>query len=92
MDSCRVTPTNLRFSPAPDNRASGLLGYVEFDYCDLHVDGVTVRRSASGTLVLAFPERVDSRGHRHPVLRPLNDTARLFLEEQILTALGLTGD
>ncbi|MCB9914840.1 MAG: septation protein SpoVG family protein [Planctomycetes bacterium] len=87
MASLRVS--EVRLMPAADTR-SGLLGFVAFVLNEaLRVDGVALRRTADGRLVLSFPARRDRKGQDHPILRPLGDQARESIERQIFEALGL---
>lgn len=85
--------TNVRFTPATcrDVR-SGLLGFVSFllGGC-MHVDGVSVRKTAAGRTTLTFPARRDSRGQDHPYLRPVDQQTRISIESQIFASLGLSG-
>jgi len=71
----------------------GLLGWASFElYGHVRLDGVAVRRTRDGRLTLAFPERRDATGRRHPVVRPLNDEARREIEQQVFAALGLDAE
>lgn len=85
--------SEVRYSPASrDDSALGLLGYASFLINGaVRVDGVAVRRSLAGRLILAWPARTDAAGKRHAYLRPISDEARLALEEQVLSALGMAG-
>ena len=77
-------------SSSPRDRETGLLGWVALEVDGLLVvDAVAVRRTRDGRLVLSFPERTDSQGRRHPLVRPLDDAARRAIERQVLAALGL---
>lgn len=69
--------TRVRFLSAPAQEARhGLIGFASFKIGDLLVDGVAVRRSATGGLVLAFPRRKDRAGRAHDTVRPANQQAR----------------
>ncbi|HIE70682.1 MAG TPA: hypothetical protein EYP98_11155 [Planctomycetes bacterium] len=65
---------------------SGLLGFVSVFYGDLVLDGLTVRRTAEGHLTLSYPQRRDNQGRRHPLIRPVDETARLRIERAIFDA------
>ena len=79
----------IRFTPSSDAEAArGLLAYVKLEYGPLVLDGITLRRHADGRLGLAFPERTDSRGRRHPLVRPINDAARVEIEGEVLRELN----
>ena len=81
---------DIRFSPAPETlKRRGLIGWVAFTINDrLRVDGVALRSTPDRRAVLSFPARRDGRGRRHFFLRPVSDSARQELEEQIFRALG----
>ena len=70
------------------NAESGLLGWVSCSINgSLRLDGIAVRRTAGGRLALSFPARTDSRGGRHPIVRPLDDEIRRAIEAAVLGAL-----
>lgn len=72
-------------------REQGLLGWVSFRVeGSILVDGVAVRRTLNNGLALSFPEPTDSRGKKHRPVRPLNDEARLRIEHQVFSALGIS--
>ncbi|MCK6446184.1 MAG: hypothetical protein L6Q99_07295 [Planctomycetes bacterium] len=90
-----MTPrvTDIAFKAAPRAmEARGLLGWVRFTLDGRYgVDGVGVRRTASGRLALAFPERIDGHGRAHSVLRPLDVATRRGIEVQVFDALARDG-
>ena len=65
---------------------SGLLGFVSVFFGDVVVDGITVRKTAEGRLTLSFPERRDRLGRRHPIVRPIDNKARLAIEKAVFGA------
>ena len=65
------------------------MGFLEFDYGDLHVDGIALRRTTAGRPALSFPERTDRTGRRHAIVRPIDDEARQRIEHVVFAALGL---
>jgi len=69
---------------------SGLLGFVSIFYGDLILDGITVRRTEAGRLTLSFPERRDSQGRRHTLIRPIDDEARIRIEKAVFDAATVT--
>jgi hypothetical protein len=88
-DPVRITEVNLTAS-SPGDRATGLLGYVAATLNGtVRLDGLILRRTASGQLALSFPARRDARGNQHPYVRPVDDASRRDIEHQIFTALGL---
>ena len=66
---------------------TGLLGFVSLFAGDLIVDGVTVRKTAKGRLVLGFPQRRDRNGRDHAIVRPVDKAARRAIERAILGPL-----
>jgi DNA-binding cell septation regulator SpoVG len=85
--------TGIRFTHTSGREAAGgLLGWVTCTLTgSLQVDGIGIRRTRAGRLVLTFPVRRDTKGRRHPILRPLDRQARLALERQILAELERQG-
>ena len=81
--------TNLRFTAASRRQhRAGLLGWLSFNLDGtLRLDGVTLRRTMAGRLALSFPERTDSSGQQHPIIRPLDNNARRRLEQAVIAAL-----
>lgn len=72
------------------DRQRGLLGWVSLVLDDsVLLDGIALRRTANGHLKLSFPARRDRDGRAHPYVRPLDNEARLAIEEQVLAALDL---
>ena len=89
MSSHDIVVSSIRYVPAgPEDQQRGLLGWVSCALGLIRVDGIAVRRTLSGRLALSFPR---GRG-RHPVVRPLNDEARLAIEEAVLASIGWGGD
>ena len=79
-------------SAGAQDRVSGLLGWISCVLNDgVRLDGIALRRTTEGRLVLSFPERRDGAGRRHPYIRPVDDEARRAFEHEILTAIGLDG-
>lgn len=70
---------------SPADLRSGLLAFVQISYGDLLID-VTARRTDDGRLAISFPERRDSMGRRHSVVRPVDDSARSAIEACIFRA------
>lgn len=75
-----------------DDQRTGLLGWISVFLGDLIVDGITLRRMASGRLGLSFPQRRDKAGREHAIVRPLDNDARLRIEREILGQLGQRDD
>ncbi|MFG0319484.1 MAG: hypothetical protein ACF8XB_19595 [Planctomycetota bacterium JB042] len=72
----------------PDLQARGLLGWASFRHGVLRLDGVAVRRTRDGRLVLSFPVRHDRAGRQHDVVRPADATARRTIEADVLAAVA----
>lgn len=80
---------DIRFVGAsPAYAASGLLGWLSFSVGPLRLEGVTLRRTATGRLALSFPARQDRLGIAHAIVRPLDDATRRAIEAQVFRALG----
>jgi hypothetical protein len=76
-------------SAPPELLETGLIGWLTLDVGGtLRLDSVALRRTQTGKLTLAFPEKVDGRGRRHALVRPLNDEARRRVEAAVFAALG----
>ena len=87
------TINDLRVTRAPRRLARrGILAYVSFRIGPLVTDGVVLRKTRAGKLTLSYPCRRDRRGRSHPLLRPVDDSARRALEQSVLDELGLGGD
>jgi DNA-binding cell septation regulator SpoVG len=67
---------------------TGLLGWIGVDFGNLFVDGIALRKSAEGKLILAFPKRKAGNGQLHAVVRPVTNEARIAIEREILAQLG----
>lgn len=70
----------------------GLLGYLSVTYGDLILTGLVLRRTASGRLAIAFPEKTDGVGLRHAIIRPASPGVRQEIEDELLWQLGKRGD
>jgi len=53
-----------------EDKRAGLLGFISVEYGTLILDGIVLRRTASGRLALSFPARTDRSGRRHSYIRP----------------------
>ena len=74
-----------RASAADDAR--GLLGFLRCRYGLVLLDGIAVRRTADGRIVLSFPEKRDRGGRAYPIVRPADRAARSAIERQVLQGL-----
>ncbi|MEO0652580.1 MAG: hypothetical protein AAFZ65_18050 [Planctomycetota bacterium] len=88
MLEARVTDVAFAGASSAD-RDRGLLGWVRLRAGDLLVDGIAVRRTRGGRLTLSWPSRRSSSGASFAYVRPINDRARAWLEEQVLDQLRL---
>ncbi len=85
--------TAVRFSAASRRDVrSGLLGFASFEFAGFRFDGVAVRRTRDGRLVLSFPERTDKYGKRHETARPVDAASRKSIESAVFVALHLDRD
>ena len=77
-----ISISDVRFTSADPRQARrGLVGWISATVNgSFRLDGLTLRRTRAGKLVLSFPCR---RGG----FRPLDDTARRALEQQVLKAI-----
>lgn len=84
-----VSRVVMTVAPAREKRA-GLVGWVT---CvvggELRLDGLSVRRTLDGRLIVSFPSRKTRRGVERPYIAPLDDAAREGIQRQILAALDL---
>ena len=80
---------NVRFTPArPKDQALGLLGWVSCTIDTLvRLDGLAVRRTLDGRIVISFPARRTPSGERYHYVRPFDEDVRRVLEDQILAAI-----
>jgi DNA-binding cell septation regulator SpoVG len=70
----------------------GLVGYVSLSIDGaLRLDGIALRRTIDGDIVLSFPTRIDRRGHEHALVRPLSDEIRRAIERDVLHEIALQG-
>lgn len=91
MDALRVTSVKFVRSSAGAAR-SGLLGHIQITLNGtLLLDGLALRRTASGEVRLFFPERRDRAGRIHKVAWPLSAADRASIERQVLDALAAQG-
>ena len=82
--------SHLRYTPATTaDERKGLLGFVSCHYGALVLDGIALRRSADGRLLLAWPGRRDTHGKQHHSVRPVDDAARVALESAVFAELKL---
>jgi hypothetical protein len=82
--------SDIRFTAAgPEDITRGLVGWTSFVLNEqLRVDGVTIRKTATGRICLSFPARTTPQGRRRFFIHPMSDSARLDIERQILGVLG----
>lgn len=85
--------SDVRFVPAGAAAVrTGLLAWASCTCAGLRIDGLAVRRTRQGLLVVTFPARLDGRGARHPIVTPLDPGVRRRIVEEILEAFrGRTG-
>ena len=77
---------------SPAESKSGLIGWVSCVLDDsVQLDGLTLRCTADGRFTLSFPAHRDNAGRHHPYIRPLDDSSRREIEQQVFKALRLEG-
>ena len=82
--------TDITMVPAPpSDRRRGLLAFLSFTVGKLRLDGVAVRRTRSGEIVLSFPKRRDRNGLERSLVRPTDAEARRRITFEVLKALDL---
>jgi len=84
----RLVVTNVHFSKADASlQKTGLIGWISCEVnSSLKLDGITLRRTQDGRHVLSFPAKTDHRKKRF-LITPLNNAARMDIEQQIISAL-----
>ncbi len=83
---------DLRLTRAPRHLArAGLLCWARGRLGRLLVDGLAVRVTRRGRLVVTWPTRRDSRGHEHRLVWPLDRAVREAVRAQVLAALRRRG-
>ncbi len=85
--------TEFAFTPAPRSlRATGLLGFLRLVLNDtVVIDGITIRRTLQGTIVVSWPEH-HRRGASRRVVHPRDEDSRAFIEREILRVLRRRGE
>lgn len=85
--------SGVRFRRARhEDRRRGLLGWVGITFGDaLRLDAIAVRKTREGTLTLAFPRKLDPAGSPHPIVRPLDQSARQAIEARVIGELRRGG-
>ena len=90
-DAPRISDVEFSAS-SPRQVSQGLLGWIRcrLDDC-VWLDGIALRQTARGKLVLVFPGRRDNLGRDHAFVRPADEATRQSIELQIMTALRVQG-
>ena len=86
--------STVRFTAAsPEDVVHGLLGWVN---CCLggtvRLEGIVVRKTRDGRVVLSYPGRNDERGRRRFYVRPVDDRARRMIEQEVIRQIGIGKD
>lgn len=76
----------LSLSPANEVGARrGLLGWARVTVDGrVGIDGVAVRVTRAGKIVVTLPTRIDGRGDSHAVVWPLDKATRVAIESAVL--------
>jgi hypothetical protein len=91
VNTSQITVSRIR-GATPSEQTRGLIAYLTLGIGGLRIDGVTVRRTEDGRRYLSFPERIDPRGQRRPLVWPLDDNARSSIETAVFRALAVQAD
>jgi hypothetical protein len=84
--------SNIQFTGgSPAERVTGLLGFVRLRYGDLLLDGLTLRRTLDGRLVLAFPRPSRRVGLARQLVGPAGPDVREQIEAEVIAALRRQG-
>lgn len=88
------TISNVRARTAPPlGLQSGLLAIVDLTLNDtVRIEGIPLRRSLEGRLVLSFPVCCAPRARASLGIRPISDGVRRAIEEQVFRALGIKAE
>jgi hypothetical protein len=73
------------------DRTTGLLGFVRLQYGDLLLDGLTLRRTLDGRLVLAFPRPSRRVGLARQLVGPAGPDVRQQIEAEVVAELRRQG-
>jgi len=84
-----VKVSDIRFTAAPKAlRGTGLYAFAQVLLDGRwEVDGIAIRRSLEGALLVTFPARKDGSGAARPYFRPVDPEARAAIEVAVLHAL-----
>jgi len=81
--------TRVKFMPASfEQRQLGLLGWVAFTLSGSLRVSAALRRTRTGLVAIAYPEKTDHRGRRHAIVRPATKRARRTIEQQVFDAVA----
>ena len=89
----RIAVSEVSCVAAPSHLVkTGLLAFVSFRVGPIRVDGATLRLTTTGRRTISLPCRTDSSGRRHPIVDAASSAARVFLETELLRALGFKSE
>ncbi len=82
-----MTITNITITPSsPADRDAGLLAFVRCSYGDLELDGIVVRKTTDGRLLVTFPGKARNGCGRRYFITPRSSPVRLLFDKAILAA------
>lgn len=82
--------TDVRITKgSPAEVREGLIGYVECTLVGAIVITLTLRLTADRRPALSFPKRKDSRGNKHSLAKPIDQSVRIQIENEVFKALGI---
>jgi hypothetical protein len=83
---------DIQFTPgSPAERTTGLLGWVRLRYGDLLLDGLALRRTRDGRLVLSFPRPSRRVGLARQLVGPAGPDVREQIESEVIAELHRQG-
>jgi hypothetical protein len=87
-----LTISNIHFTAGSRaDRITGLLGFVRLQYGELLLDGLTLRRTLDGRLVLAFPRPSRRVGLARQLVGPAGPDVRQQIEAEVIAVLRRQG-
>ena len=84
--------SGVRVHRADDaHRARGILGWITADIDSVRVDGITLRTTLDGALVLGFPKHRGKDGTQFSTVRPRGEWERQEITRQLIAHVRAGG-
>jgi hypothetical protein len=84
--------SDIKFTAgSPAERVTGLLGWIGLRYGDLLLDGLALRRTLDGRLVLSFPRPSRRVGLARQLVGPAGPDVRQQIEAEVFAELRRQG-